>query len=785
MRKLILGLACLALGTSCNTPSKEAGLNLIGLASPIQLEENDSTLVLLEDYFLDPSVINHVQVPEGWEYTINTNGDSLWLYSTVRPNRLYNLNVEFGNQQVDILTLSSRKRKSRIELKDSSYELAQLKGEMTNWQLVDGQLEDGKWIFDFSLNPNAYQYMFVVDGQEMLDPVNEQKIDNGNGGFNSLLDLRASEKEKESRLVLKTRTHTENSISIQCSGALDQLSIFPYLNNTLLDYQLEGDLLTISFPALEGRSKIRVFASNVYGPSNDILIPLENGEVIRNTDLLTRSDHEAQIMYFTLVDRFNNGNESNDAPLEDERLYDKANYQGGDLAGITEKIRSGYFKSLGINSIWLSPITQNPQGAFQEYIEPKNFYSGYHGYWPISSSKIDHRFGTDEEMEELVQVAHENGIAILLDYVCNHVHQEHPIIKNNPEYASVFELEGGRKNLRLWDEQRLTTWFDEFLPSLDLENPEVVDLQVDSTMYWIEKFGFDGFRHDATKHIPLAFWRQLTRRLKEERMSKGESVYQIGETYGSRDLVKSYISSGMLDSQFDFNMYFDSRSTFAYQEPSFTGVADALEQSLSYYGHHNTMGYMTGNHDQARFISYAGGALSMNEDPRAAGFEREVGVGDDLGYDKLQMMTAFYLSIPGVPTIFYGDEIGMPGANDPDNRDLMRFDGLSELEKATLNSSSKMANLRRSSMSLIYGDTRIISSGPSHLVIERSYFDEVSYCIFNKAMTSELFEIDIEDYRGLDFQLAHGNNNNSLKKTNGMLSVELAPWSFEIIQSRK
>jgi len=384
----------------------------------------------------------------------------------------------------------------------------------------------------------------------------------------------------------------------------------------------------------------------------------------------------------------------------------------------------------------------------------------------------------------LVKAAHDKGISILLDYVCNHVHEEHPIIKNNPDYASAFELEGGRKNLRLWDEQRLTTWFDEFLPSLDLENPEVVDLQVDSTMYWIQKFGFDGFRHDATKHIPQAFWRQLTRRLKMERMMQGESVYQIGETYGSRDLVKSYISSGMLDSQFDFNMYFDSRSAFAYQGPSFDGVVDALEQSLSYYGHHNTMGYMTGNHDQARFISYAGGALSMDEDPRAAGFERAVGVGNVIGYKKLQMITAFYLSIPGVTTIFYGDEIWMTGAKEPDNRDLMRFENLSDMEKETKEICAKMANFRRTSMSLIYGDTRLVSSGPSHIVLERNYFDEVSYCIFNKGLSSETFELDISAQADLDFRVLMGTNA-SIDREGDKLVVEVAPWSFEIVHSKE
>lgn len=755
----------------------------LGIASPIALAENDTTLVLLEDYLLDAAACTGVEVPANWSYAWNTAKDSLYIFSTDSRNALFYIRLLRANQSMDILCVGNQQIPAQLQLADKGYSKVQMKGEMTNWGLIDGQLQDGTWVFDLLLNPNAYQYIFVADGQELLDPVNQLTADNGSGGINSLLDLRPSEGDIADRPILQTHTFDANQVQFRLSGSTDDLKVYVFQYNQLLGYNLEDGILSVSPDAIEGRSKLRVFASNAAGISNDILVPLQNGIPVQNKGQLTRTDYEAQVMYFTLVDRFFNGNTDNDEPVDDPRLYDKANYQGGDLAGITAKIKSGYFDSLGINSIWLSPITQNPAGVFQEYIEPKNFYSGYHGYWPISSSKIDHRFGTDEEMYELVQTAHQHDIAILLDYVCNHVHEQHPIIQNNPEFATVFELGEGRRNLRLWDEQRLTTWFDEFLPSLDLENPAVVDLQVDSTMYWINKFEFDGFRHDATKHIAVDFWRQLTRRLKEERVAKGNQVYQIGETYGSRDLVKSYIGSGLLDAQFDFNLYFDSRSSFAFQEPSFEQVTDALAQSLNYFGHHNTMGYMTGNHDQARFISYAGGALRMDEDPRAAGFEREVGVGDPIGYKRLQLMTAFYLSIPGVPTIFYGDEIGMPGANDPDNRDMMIFEGLNADQEATKAMAAKMTNLRRNSMSLIYGDTRIVSSGPNHIILERTYFDEVSYCVFHKGTETESYTIELDEFQG-DMSFSRKiNESGPLDHASGELVVELEPWSFEIIQS--
>jgi cyclomaltodextrinase len=174
----------------------------------------------------------------------------------------------------------------------------------------------------------------------------------------------------------------------------------------------------------------------------------------------------------------------------------------------------------------------------------------------------------------------------------------------------------------------------------------------------------------------------------------------------------------------------------------------------------------------------------MDEDPRAAGFEREVGVGDPIGYRKLQLMTAFYLSIPGVPTIFYGDEIGIPGANDPDNRDMMIFDELDQKQLETKAMTSKMVNLRRNSMSLIYGDTRIVDSGDDYIILERRYFDEISYCIFNKGVSSQTFTIKTDNNtRSMTFvrQISAGEK---LIQNEAQVTLSLEPWSFEIIQSK-
>jgi glycosidase len=479
------------------------------------------------------------------------------------------------------------------------------------------------------------------------------------------------------------------------------------------------------------RSYLRIFSWNDSSWGHELKVPLSGKKVITDGKSLDRRDPEAQRMYFVLVDRFKNGDPGNDQPVEDDRLTEKTNFHGGDIKGITQQIERGYFDSLNINAIWLSPITQNPLVAYREYPEPRRWYSGYHGYWPIRSGKVDHRFGSENDLRELIETAHEHGISILLDYVCNHVHEDHPVIRNHPEYATEFDLPDGSKNIRLWDDQRLTTWFDDFLPSLDLSNPEVIRLQSDSALFWLQEFGIDGFRHDATKHIPEIFWQTLTRKIKDSIiLTENRPVYQIGETYGKPELISRYIDNGLLDAQFDFNLFFMVRDQLAKTDGSLEEVAKTLLESLRYYGFSNSMGYISGNHDQPRFTAYASGALLFNENERLAGFERDVQIKDSVALDKMAQLIAFNNAIPGVPVLFYGDEIGLTGAGDPDNRRPMRFDSWSNKEMELWQTIQKIQRIRASEMPLIYGDTEILLASKNSLVIKRKYFDqEILFCL--------------------------------------------------------
>ena len=546
---------------------------------------------------------------------------------------------------------------------------------------------------------------------------------------------------------LVTKSFTDSTITIGVLNDYEHLQFRVLWQDTrateYINYEQYGTEATLTIePAWresKGRSFIRVYAMGDGKRLNDLLIPLENGKVVCDVAQLTRHDDQAQVLYSLMIDRFHNGNKANDWKMNSPEVLDIVDYQGGDIAGITQKIKDGFFTELGINTIWISPITQNPWDAWgmnkfpngNKYDSTKTYtkFSGYHGYWPIFTTEVEKRFTTEEELHEMLDVAHKNGINVILDYVANHMHINSPTLQAHPDWHTDSILPDGRRNFELWDEARLTTWFDVHIPTLDLERPEVCSPMTDSALVWLDKFAFDGFRHDACKHIPLNYWRELGAKMKQRYPDR--HIWMIGETYGDPSLIGSYVKSGMLNSQFDFNIYHTAIDVLGKPNQSLQKMHETVMQSLAAYGSHHTMGNISGNHDKCRFISLAGGAVSWNENDKAAGWEREIGVTADgnpekeeQAYKAAMLLEVINLTIPGVPCIYQGDEYGEAGANDPDNRHMLKFNGLSERQQQFRNEVQQLVQLRRNSLPLIYGEYIPVTVTDTLWVFDRTYMGE-------------------------------------------------------------
>jgi glycosidase len=251
----------------------------------------------------------------------------------------------------------------------------------------------------------------------------------------------------------------------------------------------------------------------------------------------------------------------------------------------------------------------------------------------------------------------------------------------------------------------------------------------DSALVWLERFDFDGFRHDACKHIPLNYWRELGAKMKQRYPNR--HIWMIGETYGDPSLIGSYVKSGMLNSQFDFNIYHTAIDILSKPNQSLKRMNQTILESLSAYGAHHTMGNISGNHDKCRFISLAGGAVSWDENDKAAGWERKIGVtadGDatreEQAYKAAMLLEVINLTIPGVPCIYQGDEYAEAGANDPDNRHMMKFDGLTKRQLQFRNEIQALVQLRRNSLPLIYGEYIPVKVTDNKLIFDRVYMGE-------------------------------------------------------------
>ena len=566
---------------------------------------------------------------------------------------------------------------------------------------------------------------------------------------------------KPVRQSLYSLSYEEGKLRIAFFDTVANPTIEAYIQNSLIDHTLwqaeeDGnwslDLNAISnqLSALQGRSYLRIFAEDETYLYNDLLLPLENGQIVTDAAQLNRHDQQAQVLYSLMIDRFYNGNTANDWKMNSPEVLDIVDYQGGDLAGITKKISEGYFDQLGINTIWISPITQNPWDAWglypfpngNKYDSTKTYtkFSGYHGYWPIYATKLDDRFGTPDELRTLLDTAHAHEINIILDYVANHMHINSPTLQEHPDWHTDSILPDGRRNFELWDEARLTTWFDKHIPTLDLEREEVCEQMTDSALYWLANYDLDGYRHDACKHIPEGYWRMLGQKIATR--WPGRPIWMIGETYGSPELIGSYVKSGMLNAQFDFNVYFTAREALC----GFKGMDQVMQNeltSLSTYGAHHTMGNISGNHDQIRFASIAGGAIDIYCHGKEEGWTREIGIGDTaVAYKRALLMEVLNMTLPGVPCIYQGDEYGEVGGNDPDNRHMMRFENLNDDELKMRNEVAKLIQLRRHSMPLLYGDFIPLIDRPEEIIFQRIYLgqkvtvminrDELTYQIINE-----------------------------------------------------
>lgn len=335
----------------------------------------------------------------------------------------------------------------------------------------------------------------------------------------------------------------------------------------------------------------------------------------------------------------------------------------GDLRGLIHKLDylndgdAGTTTDLGVTALWLMPIVQSPS---------------YHGYDTTDYYSIESDYGTKEDFAELLDAAHARGMKVIVDLVLNHTSSEHPWFADAASSPT-----SAKRDWYVWsdtDPGQVTPWgtrawhssssgyylglFWEGMPDLNYRNPEVTQQMYDVGRFWLQDMGADGFRLDAVRHLIeeegsvdgtpathqwLASWDDYLDSLDPQALT-------VGEVWDDTPAVAPYVAGDEVDLAFEFSL-----AQGIVQGVEF-GDASRFETALSRVAEAYPAGqfapFLT-NHDQDRVMSQLGGDVA-----------------------KAKLAAAALLTLPGVPFVYYGEEIGMVGRKpDEQIRTPMQWDG--------------------------------------------------------------------------------------------------------------
>lgn len=565
---------------------------------------------------------------------------------------------------------------------DSGPDGVLLAGSFNDWtpaQTPLSEVKRGVWAITLQLAPGEYPYKFVetitwsqghgelwtCDSKNPLIHCEEgtaadldwtQECEAGNPSCNSLLMVEDCQRTRvHVAQVQADRTAGTVAIDLVAQTSEDPTSVRVDVDDTPATYSEQTGMFHVELGPLGAeKTVLDVTVSSDSGPGDGVTIPLNMDDW----------SWERAVIYHAMIDRVANGQEANDS-LEGT-THAITDYAGGDLSGLEAALP--YLDDLGINTLWLSNPQAGPQGAWEG--DCGATYSGYHGFWPTSWSKIDAHLGTKADLKSLIDAAHDRGMRVILDWVGNHVHDDHPILDQWPQTAihdlAVCNDQGAGGALN-WDLIPESCWFAPYLPDLDQSDPAVLASSIESAIEWAETYGLDGLRVDAAKHMPHSVSWNLQSEVRNRLEHSGADFdfMLIGETFDGADAINAFIGPDQLDGQFDFPLYWQLRDAFIYDSASLADVVDAASRlSERYPG--GQMSTFLGNLDVSRFITTAS-EWSDNVCQDGALRQASAPTGDE-PYDRLLMAWAFLFSQPGMPLIYYGDEMGLPGYGDPDNR---------------------------------------------------------------------------------------------------------------------
>ena len=344
---------------------------------------------------------------------------------------------------------------------------------------------------------------------------------------------------------------------------------------------------------------------------------------------------QGQVFYQIFPERFANGDFANNLDLVQPwgTKPDRDNFMGGDLKGIRQKL--DYLEELGIDCIYLNPIFE---GDFNHKYATTDYY------------RIDSGFGNKEEISDLISAIHAKGMRILFDGVFNHCGIKfapfQDVVKNGEasKYKDWFYITSFPVEITHYDYECVGAY--KYMPKMNTGNPEVRRYFIEVMDYWIREYQIDGWRLDVSDEVDESLWEEARLVLK----SRYPNILLIGETWGSGLCL---MNGTRMDAIMNYVFRDAVRDFVALREIDANEFDSRVQKMLSDYPAemNRAMYLLLDSHDTERFLTLCGG-----------------------NKDKFKVAVALQMMFVGSPAVYYGDEIGIDGENDPDCRKCMIWD---------------------------------------------------------------------------------------------------------------
>lgn len=585
-------------------------------------------------------------------------------------------------------------------------------GEWSDWSEPDSmrRFDDAWWVAELALAPGEYGYLVVEEGEAHLDAYN------GLGGW------RDSDEAEVSWLVVDDCSAPRVSVERDESWAL----------RAMLHPAIDGDEIAVVEIEIDGESRTPVPVAN---GATDVALDVQAttrgrhlveivgrdvdgtrgpaAHAVLWTDPVAATDADA-IVYHVMIDRFRGDGGETLAPPPNPGAR-----AGGTLDGVRAELERGTFAALGVSTLWLSPIYVNPVEA-RPGRDDDHLYEGYHGYWPVDTRRVDDRIGGDAALDALVASAHERGVRIVLDLVPNHYDETNPRAVDNAAWFNHRDpvCVCGAPDCP-WSTEIETCWFTPYLPDVRLQHRAALAEAIADALWLHDRFAVDGFRVDAVPMMPRAATRRIYQAVRRA-LGPADETILLGEVFtGPGDTgiaaLRYHVGPDGLDSVFDFPTMWALRDVLTERAgfDALVAILDAEDAAME--GSGVVLARMLGNHDTARIASVIAGDEARDpwDDPPPSVVDADVLARMRLGF-------ALVLTLPGMPVLYYGDELGLPGAADPDSRRVMPDAAASSADALALQSDvARLGTLRRCMDTLRRGTWRSLGATTDHFAFVR------------------------------------------------------------------